>query len=135
MALFIPKPAVVFSEMHDEAVLFDTDEGRFLQLNACATLMWKTLLRASTLDLAVADLVQQIDADQQTLANAARDFLQQLHAAGLVAEDCSPHDLPTASEDAIDLCMDWAYLGYATRYEYETASSDLDRQDVGHETE
>lgn len=85
MPLLEPKATVHFSEVYDDGMLLDMEHGRYLELNRSATLLWRTLRHSETMEEAVAELRERIDANDEILVEAARRFLRQVREAGLTS--------------------------------------------------
>ncbi|MEV4174697.1 lasso peptide biosynthesis PqqD family chaperone [Nonomuraea sp. NPDC049709] len=81
------RPGVTFTSVDEAAVLLDERTGRYLQLNATATLVLRSLLAGGDPAGAAGDLARAHPAAAPTAEADVAAFLAQLREAGLIEEE------------------------------------------------
>jgi hypothetical protein len=67
--------AVTWREVGDEVVLLDGSSATFLQANATASLLWRTIAGGATRSQLIDALVGEFDVDEATAAEAVDAFV------------------------------------------------------------
>ena len=86
---------VLIRFLDQESVLLNLETERYFGLDAVGTRMWQVVTEASTVEAALARLVEEYDAPLDTLRTDLTNLLQHLVDNGLIA--MQPADVGTAS--------------------------------------
>lgn len=81
--------------LDQESVLLNLDTERYFGLDAVGTRMWQVVTVASTVDAALAQLVEEYDASPETLRTDLTKLLEHLIENGLIT--LQPADVGTTS--------------------------------------
>jgi hypothetical protein len=76
---------VVVAQVGEEAVILNTDSGRYFGLDAIGARIWRSLAQEPTAEQICADLLGEYDADPSDLRTDVVRLLEQLQACGLIA--------------------------------------------------
>lgn len=77
---------ILLADVDDEAVILNTDSEHYFGLNGTALRMLHVLNESPTLEDAHTTLLQQFDADPETLMKDLRSLVEQLKERGLIEE-------------------------------------------------
>src|SRR5690348_4496466 len=86
---------VLIRFLDQESVLLNLETERYFGLDAVGTRMWQVVTEASTVEAALARLVEEYDVPPETLRTDLTNLLQHLVDNGLIA--IQPADVGTAS--------------------------------------
>ena len=81
--------------LDQESVLLNLNTERYFGLDSVGTRMWQLVTSAPTIDSAYCQLIEEFDADPETLRSDLSDLLNHLVENGLIA--MQPADVGTTS--------------------------------------
>ena len=86
---------VLIRFLDQESVLLNLNTERYFGLDSVGTRMWQLATSAPTIDSAYCQLIEEFDADPETLRSDLSDLLNHLVENGLIA--MQPADVGTTS--------------------------------------
>lgn len=70
--------------IHDEMMILDANEGRYMGLNGTGAIVWEVLAGGGSLDAAIDGIARHFDIPRETAASDVSNLIKELLALNLI---------------------------------------------------